>query len=152
MNPLILSNKITEEEYSKRFPLPFVVSALNPWEAARKSLSPDRTWWKFSSPFSYVSDRFGRIDIEAGFITDFASIPPALRSKIDDDSPEMLRASAPHDKLFSTKGVIPHSGKILTFTECNQLLTEAMYYCGASGLLRAEVFAAVELFGKSHWN
>jgi len=81
-------------------------------------------------------------------------VPPQLHSIIDDDSPIILFPSAPHDFLFTkrpsdgTRGWLP-SGKQLTLTEVNHVLTEAMSFCGANMLTRNVVLAAVELANES---
>ena len=139
-----MSDSPFESAFLAHFPLPFCVTALTPLE------SPTSSQWRYLSPFAYVSDKFGRIDIPAGFRTDFASIPHALHGIIDDDDPAILFPSGPHDWLFSNGGDTGN-GRILTFSESNEVLTEAMFWCGASSELRAIVFQTVELFGKSHW-
>lgn len=149
--PLVLRNGITQAMFLQHFPLPFVVRALTPWEARDKGLDWSRTWWEFVKPFAYVSDRFGRVDIAEGTITDFASSPSQLKSVVDDDSPTILFASAPHDKAFEAGGVLP-SGREITFSEANELLTEAMYYCGSEASERAVVRLIVERFGGEHWS
>ena len=69
-------------------------------------------------------------------------------------APPRLLASAPHDRLFETLGE-RYPGQAeppLTFDECNQVLTEAMYYLGATAVQRAAVMKAVTYGGKSLWN
>lgn len=145
----MLVNNITEELFLSRFPLPYDVRALTPWECYRQGLTLDRTWWLFQSAFTFISDNWGEIIIPKGFITDFASVPPALRSLYDDDGPILLYPSAPHDLVFKpradgSRGWLP-DGRRLTLRQANELLTEAMWYCGASQRDRANVFMAVEI-------
>ena len=141
---------VSETEFKKRFPLPYQVQAVTIYEAARKGWATDRSYWQFLSPFKYVSPKWGPIDIPKDFYTDFASVPPALHSIIDDDSPIILFPSAPHDFLFTkrdedgTRGWISKT-KQLTLTEVNRVLTEAMSFCGANLFTRELVFNAVEL-------
>jgi hypothetical protein len=141
---------VSETEFKKRFPLPYQVQAVTIYEAARQGWATDRSYWQFLSPFKYVSPKWGPIEIPKDFYTDFASVPPALHSIIDDDSPIILFPSAPHDFLFTkrdedgTRGWISKT-KQLTLTEVNRVLTEAMSFCGANLFTRELVFNAVEL-------
>ena len=141
---------VSETEFKKRFPLPYRVEAVTIYEAARRGWATDRSYWQFLASFRYVSPKWGPIEIPKGFYTDFASVPPALHSIIDDDSPIILFPSAPHDFLFTkrdedgTRGWISKT-KQLTLTEVNRVLTEAMSFCGANLFTRELVFNAVEL-------
>jgi len=145
---------VPETKFKKRFPLPYRVKAVTIYEAQRQGWETDRTYWQFLEKFQYVSPKWGTIEIPKGFYTDFASVPPQLHSIIDDDSPIILFPSAPHDFLFTkrpsdgTRGWLP-SGKQLTLTEVNHVLTEAMSFCGANMLTRNVVLAAVELANES---
>lgn len=49
---------------TERFALPLQVE-----------LQPDRKQWKLLAPLSYLDPDFGVIDVPAGFITDFSSVP-----------------------------------------------------------------------------
>jgi len=141
---------VPETEFRQRFPLAFEVQAVTIYEAQRKGWATDRSYWQFLGPFQYVSPKWGPINIPKGFYTDFASVPPQLHSIIDDDSPIILFPSAPHDFLFTkrdedgTRGWISDT-KQLTLTEVNNVLTEAMTFCGADAFTRGLVFNAVEL-------
>lgn len=146
-----MPSKITKEQFMARFPLPYCVQAINPFRAKELGLSSDVVWWEFKLPFRYVSDKYGVVDIPAGFITDFASVPTCLESIISSDAPEILFASAPHDFLFEKHGKRPGVPD-LSFNDVNELLTEAMYYCGANSFQRAEVAIAVKIGGKKLWN
>jgi hypothetical protein len=141
---------VSEAEFKKRFPLAYKVRAVTIYEAARQGWVTDRSYWQFLAAFRYVSPKWGPINIPKGFYTDFASVPPMLHSIIDDDSPIILFPSAPHDFLFTkrdsdgTRGWISKT-KQLTLTQVNEVLTEAMSFCGANFLTRQLVFNAVEL-------
>lgn len=141
---------VSEADFLKCFPLEFKVQAVTIYEAARQGWATDRSYWQFLDPFQYVSAMWGPIDIPKDFYTDFASVPPKLHSIIDDDSPIILFPSAPHDFLFTkrksdgTRGWLP-TGKQLSLTEVNRVLTEAMSICGADFLTRELVFSAVEV-------
>jgi hypothetical protein len=150
----VFEPSVPETEFKKRFPLAFRVRAVTIYEAERKGWATDRSYWQFLAPFRYVSPGWGPINIPKGFYTDFATVPPALHSIIDDDSPIILFPSAPHDFLFTkrqsdgTRGWISKT-KQLTLTEVNRVLTEAMSFCGANFLTRELVFNAVELANES---
>jgi hypothetical protein len=148
VSDLILENGITAATFASRFPLPYIVRALSPWEAVAAGLDPV----VHEQPFIYESDKFGRIYVEAGRTTDFASVPRGLQNFLQNDSPVILLASAPHDKLFETLGEQYPGGPLLTFDQCNEVLTEAMYYLGAKEFQRAAVYKAVSLGGKTLWN
>ena len=141
---------VPEAEFRKIFPQAFRVRAVDLYEAKKKNMGDDRTYWEFLDDFQYISPTWGPIIIPKGHYTDLASVPPKLHSVIDDDSPIMLYPSAPHDFLFEvrkphgTRGWLPLD-KQLTLTELNHVLTEAMQICGAGALVRDLVFAAVEL-------
>jgi Protein of unknown function (DUF1353) len=141
---------VSEAGFKKRFPLAYKVRAVTIYEAARQGWVTDRSYWQFLAAFRYVSPKWGPINIPKGFYTDFASVPPMLHSIIDDDSPIILFPSAPHDFLFTkrdsdgTRGWISKT-KQLTLTQVNEVLTEAMSFCGANFLTRQLVFNAVEL-------
>ena len=142
---------VTEAVFLTHFPLSYTVQAVTIYEAGRQGWVTDRSYWQFVEPFSYVSDNWGPIDIPQGFYTDFASVPPSIRSIVDDDSPIILFPSAPHDFLFTkredknaTRGWVNDQTQ-LSLTQVNRVLTEAMAICGASPLTQNIVFAAVEL-------
>jgi hypothetical protein len=154
---IVLENGITEAIFLTRFPAPFSVRAMSVFEADAQGFTPDRTYWHYEADFTYVSDRFGTIVIPKGFITDFASVPPKLRSFYDDDSPILLYPSGPHDLLFKPldedtafgkkgeRGWLPDGSKRLSLSQTNTVLTEAMWYCGASETARTVVYDAVQL-------
>jgi hypothetical protein len=141
---------VPETEFKKRFPSPFRVRAVTIYEAKKNGWATDRSYWQFLAPFRYVSPKWGPITIPKTFYTDFASVPPILHSIIDDDSPIILFPSAPHDFLFTkrdedgTRGWISKM-KQLTLTQVNEVLKEAMSFCGANPWTQDLVFSAVEL-------
>jgi hypothetical protein len=169
---LTLSNGVSEESYNAHFPEPYNVKALTPWEAKELGLDPSVQQWIFLSEFKYISDKFGEILIPKDFTTDFASVPARLQSIISSCSPLILRPSAPHDWLYTENGLttqlydpktlellqaqgLLYPGQTyrrLTFEQVNELLCEAMFYCGAGPAIRAAVYEAVQIGGKSTWN
>ena len=151
VHPLrVYKPSVPETEFNKRFPSPYRVESVSIYEADRHHWETDRSYWQFMQNFQYVSPKWGTIEIPKGFYTDFASVPPQLHSFVDDDSPIILLPSAPHDFLFTkqkdknyTRGWI---GDVqLSLTEVNEVLTEAMSFCGAEEWIRDGVFLAVEI-------
>jgi Protein of unknown function (DUF1353) len=75
-----------EAVFLHHFPLPYKVQAVTIYEAKRHGWPTDRSYWQFLDPFRYVSDKWGPINIPAGFYTDFASVPPSIHSIFADYS------------------------------------------------------------------
>lgn len=168
----LIENGIPETAFKARFPLPYCTQALTPWEAQERGLDWTVQQWVFTAPFIYVSDKFGEIYIPCGFTTDGASVPLKLQSIIGRTDRRILFPSAAHDWLYCQCGLtgqpldertatlLDGQGLLepnqltrrLTFDQVNEVLTEAMYYCGADAVLRAEVKFAVQNGGKTIWN
>ena len=139
-----------QNDYRTAFPLPFQVSALDPFEAEFQDIDQSISWWRFLSPFAFVSVVWGRIEIPKGFYTDFASVPLHLQSIFQNDAPILLRPSAAHDYLFrpdrnGARGWLPDRSKQLTLREANEVLREAMKVCGADQWTCNLVFETVQL-------
>lgn len=164
-NPPVLRNNVAESDFLKHFPRTFKVRSLNPFEALKLGLSTEITYWEYLEPFEYISDKWGSILVPAGFITDFASVPPSLLSVYDDDSPILLYPSAPHDLIFThaeNRTDLPFTpgdgrsrgwlldGRQLTLQQANEVLVEAMFYCGADSIARGQVFGAVQVANLLH--
>jgi len=101
------------------------------------------------APFRYGPSAIARhiIDVPAGFITDFASVPKIVWNILPPDGP-YGRAAVVHDYLYSTKGL----GGELTRAQCDGILLEAMKALAVGGLVQAVIYRAVRLFGQSHWD
>ncbi|MDD5349490.1 MAG: hypothetical protein PHQ12_04690 [Chthoniobacteraceae bacterium] len=126
--------------------------------------------WIKGAPVIYRPD--GSLDISDSDTTDGASVPPKCQSFVGRHDPVILYPSAPHDKLFShcgltdqplddaTMALLAKQGLLepgqttrrLTFEQCNDLLCEAMFYCGASKALRSEVYLVLQECGREVWN
>jgi len=100
--------------------------------------------------FSYLSDKFGLIEVPSGFVTDFASIPRAAWAIIDPEDPRIAFPSVIHDFLYSTRGKLPFS--TVTRENADYVLREAMEACGAGSFIRNAVYQAVRVGGNSHWS
>jgi hypothetical protein len=105
--------------------------------------------YKLREPFVCVSQAFGTITVPTFFLSNFASIPAAALWYMDDDAPEILFGSLVHDYIYAMEGVTPE--REFTRREADELLRDAMLSCGATRSQAAVVFAAVRVFGGSHW-
>lgn len=103
------------------------------------------------APFAYESAEFGRIDVPAGFDTDFASVPFAARWYVDATDPDILYPAIVHDWLYQNRGEIPGLDQKLTREQCDGVLREAMQQIGSPGLKVAIVYRAVRLGGWHAW-
>lgn len=87
------------------------------------------------------------IDVPAGFITDFASIPRFLWSVLPPYG-RYAAASVIHDWLYKTGGL--HG--TYTRKRCDAIFLEAMKVLQVSTLTRNVIYRAVRTFGNSSWN
>lgn len=130
------------------FPLPLHTRSWFPWEVAGSGASGQQ--YTLDADFVFISARWGRITVPAGFVTDLASIPRAAWRYIAPTDPCIEMPSVVHDFLYAHQGDIGLT-PALTREECDDVLIEAMTLCGARWDQRAAVKAAVNLFGGSHW-
>lgn len=114
--------------------------------------------WEITESFeyhigSYPSDKI--ISIDAGFQTDFASIPRPLWS-IFPPTGKYIKAAVIHDYLTDNKGKVflldPKTGEKSIYTEYTKkevdaIFKEAMTVLGVSKIVRFIVWRAVTLFG-----
>lgn len=107
----------------------------------------DGTNWEVQEDFYYSTDvrlsgvPFGRIEVEKGFITDFASIPRPLWGWVGGPADGKYRKIAVfHDKLYRTKG-------LATRAQADAVLLEGMKFCGCSWHQRWVIYAGVRAGG-----
>lgn len=81
--------------------------------------------------------------VPAGFETDLASVPNAIKFIVDDDEADIREAAVVHDWLYSTKAV-PRK-------KADEILFRAMIELGAGYVKAHIVYWAVRLFGGSHY-
>ena len=94
-------------------------------------------------PMRYELGSSGKIiEIPAGFVTDFASIPERLWSVVSPHA-QYSRAAIIHDYLFWAQPC--------SFAQANNLFLIAMIESGVSKITRDFVYAGVVAFGKSSW-
>lgn len=108
--------------------------------------------WKLHSPFRYYvgeegSDEF--IDVEIGFITDFASVPRPLWTIFPPDG-EYTAAAVVHDYLYSKCGVLDK--KTYSRKDSDKIFKEAMGVLMVPGLKRDLMYRGVRMFGWIPWN
>lgn len=119
----------------ERFPFRPCVTAYLPWEA-KSGLWYFHHEWRFNS----VS---GEESIPAQFETDFGSIPPWLRSFVDDDDPKLLAPFLVHDKRYKEAKGERQAADDELYDNC--------ILCGTSRLKAWLIRRAVGLGGGSHW-
>ncbi len=103
-------------------------------------------------PFRFVSDVVGTVTAEAGFDSDGASIPSAIRPLINPGS-NLRWAALPHDVLYWHQAVSaePDARKV-TRKEADMVIMEAMEACGVSWVTRRLVYDQLRLWGWAAWN
>ena len=96
--------------------------------------------WMLESPLIYYSPLVGRIQVPAGFYTDFASVPrlPIAFALFGDKA---HREGVIHDYLFR-KDAIPET----CFSKANRVFLEAMESRGKSIFVRWPMYLAVCVF------
>lgn len=103
-----------------------------------------RQLYEVMYPFAFISKEHGELTVPRGFFTDFGSVPDFSRAIIDDDDPDLLYGSLPHDMLYHLKGKLA-DGRVLTRLQADNVLREAMRACGAPELKIAYVYHAVRI-------
>lgn len=88
--------------------------------------------------------KLGVIIVKKGFVTDFASIPSALRWLIKSDEYDIRAPSVIHDMLYS----VPHT---TTREEADSVLYRAMIARGAPKWKAGLVYAGLRVGGASHY-
>lgn len=105
---------------------------------------------RLDAPLCYYSARLGiDIIVPSGFITDFATIPRAVRAFIDNDSGVIRDAAVVHDYLYSNES--PNYHPEINKLDADLILNEGMHDLGASWLKRTVVYYVVSLFGGDYY-
>lgn len=101
-------------------------------------------------PLAFESIRLRDIiTVPAGFVSDFASVPRALRSIIDNDDPGVVMPSIVHDYLYRHSGKVP--GGPFSRLEADDLMLEGMEVCGLPPTKRRLVYIAIRVGGAFTW-
>lgn len=117
------------------FPLPPVVH----WAGPRKGV--------FAAPFVFISPTLGRIEIEAGFDTDYASVPRGLWNLYPPDGPYSPAAWV-HDWLYWYQEL---NGQPVTREQADAVILEAMTALGIGWFTRRIIHRAVRVGGGGPW-
>jgi len=83
--------------------------------------------WRLLEPFVVVTDRLGRIEVPAGFITDFNSTPRLLWNILPPT--ECGEASVPHDLLYQRGAV---NGRAITRADADAVHAELIAWIGSA--------------------
>lgn len=105
----------------------------------------DGTSWVIVSDFGYdvgVEDSGERIEVEKGFVTDFASVPRVLWWIIPKWG-VYGNAAVIHDWLYWEQS--------RTREQSDRIMLEAMNVLGVSGFKKTAIFGAVRIFGTWAW-
>lgn len=102
-----------------------------------------RNRYTLLAPLVYHSEILGRIEVPAGFVTDFASIPRLLWRYIDPEDACIAYPAVVHDWLYFSQ---PCPREV-----ADKVLAEAMDVSGARWDQRVAAYRAVRMFGGSHW-
>lgn len=99
--------------------------------------------WLVGTPFSYVSDKNGIIDIPKGLPTDLASTPRIIWN-IYPPFGLYIGAAIVHDDLYFRAP--------FDRITCDGILLEAMKAEGVSWITRSIIYSQVRMWGWAAWN
>lgn len=89
------------------------------------------------------------IVVKEGFVTDFASIPAAVRGWINPVG-RIRPAALVHDWLYHRRGKLP--GRTLSRKASDRVFLKIMEYVDFSFIKRISAYAAVRSVGWRYWN
>ena len=119
-------------------------------EASFTPLSDGKRWRVNEPGFSYgvgSEDSKIRIDVPAGFVTDFASVPQGFRFYVGRTGKHAL-AAVVHDYLYKTQFI---DGTPIERKTADKIFLEAMKVSGVRWTKRRIMYRAVRLFGWVAW-
>lgn len=117
----------------------------------------DRRWVLLEPCEYFLKGPYGdeRVVAEAGFETDFGSIPEFLWG-VPGLSPfgKLRRAYVIHDKLYFDRLIIRSDGRarLCDRAEADRVLLEAITVLGANVFQRASIYAGVRIGGGRPWD
>lgn len=120
------------------FPLPLRLERTGPLRANVMAL------------FAFRSRAVGLVEVEAGFDTDYASVPRALWSLYPPDG-DYTPAAVVHDALYWHQATREHGGYPVTRAQADAVFLEAMAALGLPLLRRRLLHRAVRLGGGAAW-
>lgn len=114
--------------------------------------------WKLRNPLSvYLPDFDGTLIVEAGFVTDFASIPSAVQHLIAKNGPWDVPAVV-HDWIYKHAGQVyvlktdeRLHGLELTRKQADDLMLAIMVFTETELWRRQAIHKSVRLFGQQFW-
>lgn len=94
------------------------------------------------------------VDVPAGFITDFGSIPPIVPPLLCNRTGKMGKAFVVHDKLYRAPvlRVGDRTAIPIDRSQCDAIMRDAGNACGAPGREIAIAYSGVRLGGWQSWN
>jgi hypothetical protein len=94
-----------------------------------------------SAPLLYQSDKYGLVEVKAGFETDYASVPrlPIIYSLYGDRA---HKSAVLHDYAYRIDSV-----PAFTFSQANDLFLEAMLCCGHKAYVAYPMYWGVVIGG-----
>lgn len=110
--------------------------------------------WKLVENFTYIHDKepWGYVDVPAGFLTDFASIPRALWAALPPTG-QYGKAAVIHDWLYFSGQIEGRDAQLHPITRGNAdaIFREAMDDLGVPRMLRWTIWSAVRAGGSAIW-
>lgn len=104
---------------------------------------PDGLQWRLNAPLRYESDCAGLIEVPAGFVTDFASIPRIAWAILPPWGRYGAAAIAHDDRYWM---------QLCDRSVADAVLEEAMTLLGVEQQTVQQVYRAVRLFGQHAWD
>jgi hypothetical protein len=121
---------------AKSFPLPLHLERTGPGLAVLRA------------PFVFLSPTLGRIEVEVGFDTDYASVPRVFWSIYPPDG-TYTEAAIIHDALYFFQ---EEAGLPVTRAQADAVFLEAMTALGVPALRRRILYSAVRVGGWLPWS
>ena len=121
-------------------------------ELKARGLDTEKSYAVLLSPLYFQVPGGPLIEIPAGLITDFASVPRIFWSVFPPYDPYYGAPAVLHDFGYSTQGTFELPGFKLPRSEVDQLFLEAMTLQDTERWRRNLMYAAVRLFGASTWS
>jgi hypothetical protein len=105
--------------------------------------------WAVDSPLVWFDPTFGLITVDAGEMTDLASVPMIFRNVLDVNG-RSRRPAVLHDHVYR----IGHTdaGVKLSRAQCDDLLYRALIAEGASAIVARTYWSGVRMGGWVPWN
>ena len=108
-------------------------------------------YFEVIKPFRYFHLKIGIDEVDSGFVTNFASLPPLpifldFLVKVNDES---RKPSVIHDWLYGRAGKV--NGLLLSRKDCDKIFLDGLKLSGVALITRHMMYRAVRLFGGSNF-